>query len=211
MLDIKGCTISMDAMGTQKDIAEQIVDKEAHYVLALKGNQGKFFESIKTYMHEHGEKPENLICDYFDESHGRCVRRRYFAIDIPEDINKINEFKNLKTIIATENISTRSSDSPVTSEWRYFITDHSKDEAKLADYVRGHWGVENKLHWHLDVHLGDDKDKKLDRNGTENISRIKRFLLNLVRKNDTNSKKSVRSKLKRMLWDEEYFLKILSI
>lgn len=210
MLDIKGCTISMDAMGTQKDIVDQIVDKEAHYVLALKGNQGKFFESVKAHMHEHGEKPENLICDYFDESHGRCVRRRYFAIDIPEDINKINEFKNLKTIIATENISTRSSDSPVTSEWRYFITDHSKDEVKLADYVRGHWGVENKLHWHLDVHLGDDKDKKLDRNGTENISRIKRFLLNLVRKNDTNSKKSVRSKLKRILWDEEYFLKILS-
>lgn len=210
MLDIKGCTISMDAMGTQKDIVEQIVDKKAHYVLALKGNQGKFFESVKTYMHEHGEKPTNLICDYFDDSHGRCVRRRYFAVDIPEAINKINEFKNLKTIIATENISTRSSDSPVTSEWRYFITDHSKDDAKLADYVRGHWGVENKLHWHLDVHLGDDKDKKLDRNGTENISRIKRLLLNLVRKNDINSKTSVRSKLKRMLWDEEYFLKILS-
>ena len=66
------------------------------------------------------------------------------------------------------------------------------------------------MHWHLDVHLGDDKDKKLDRNGTENISRIKRFLLNLVRKNDSTAKKSVRYKLKRMLWDDEYFLKILS-
>ena len=210
ILDIDGSTISIDAMGTQKEIAEKIVDKNAHYVLALKGNKGKIFDTVKSYMQDHGQTSKDLKSDYFDESHGRFVRRRYFAVDIPDHIQKINQFKNLKSIIATENISMRSADAPVTSEWRYFITDHDKNEALIPDYVRGHWGVENKLHWQLDVHLGDDKDKKLDRNATENISRIKRLLLNLVRKNDPNSKKSVRSRLKMMLWDEEYFLKILS-
>lgn len=210
LVDIKDCTISIDAMGTQKEIADKIIDKNAHYVLALKGNKGKFFDTVKLYMQDHGQTSKDLQSDYFDDSHGRSVRRRYFAVDIPNHIQDINEFKNLKSIIATENIAMRSSDAEVTSEWRYFITDHDKNEASIPDYIRGHWGVENKLHWQLDVHLGDDKDKKLDRNATENISRIKRLLLNLVRKNDANSKKSVRSRLKMMLWDEEYFLKILS-
>ena len=80
----------------------------------------------------------------------------------------------------------------------------------MAEYIRGHWGVENKLHWVLDVHLNDDHDKKLDRNAADNFSRIKRLLLNLVRKNDADSKLSVGRKLKKMLWDENYFTKIIT-
>lgn len=209
LLDIKGSTISIDAMGAQKNVSEKIIEKEGHYVLALKGNQGNFHKEVKSYMESEGQKIGNLIRDYFDDSHGRTVRRRYFATAVPESL-KNNGFSNLKTLLATETISQRSKDAPVTAEWRYYITDHNKDNEKLPDYIRGHWGVENKLHWVLDVHLNDDNDKKLDRNAADNLSRIKRLLVNLVRKNDQHSKLSVGRKLKKMLWDENYFLKILT-
>ncbi|MFT6836343.1 MAG: putative transposase YbfD/YdcC, partial [Francisellaceae bacterium] len=75
-----------------------------------------------------------------------------------------NGFKDLKTLIATETISQRGVGSPLTAEWRYYITDHDNNNQKLPEYIRGHWGVGNKLHWALDVHLNDDLDKKLDRN-----------------------------------------------
>jgi predicted transposase YbfD/YdcC len=192
-----------------KDIAEKIRQEDGHYVLALKGNQGKFHEGVKSYMLEEGTALSNLILDGIDDSHGRSVRRRYFATEVPKSLVS-NGFKDLKTLIATETISQRGAGSPVTAEWRYYITDHDRNNEKLAEYIRGHWGVENKLHWILDVHLNDDHDKKLDRNAADNFSRIKRLLLNLVRKNDADSKLSVGRKLKKMLWDENYFTKIIT-
>ena len=208
LLDIKGSTISIDAMGTQKSISEVIVNKEANYVLALKGNQGKFHENVKKHMEDSGQGPENLIKDCLDESHGRVVRRRYFASDVPDSLAS-SGFKSLKTLIAMKTTSQRGDGSPVTSEWRYYISNHDKGNENIPAYIRGHWGVENKLHWVLDVHLGDDKDKKLDRNAADSISRIKRLLVNLIRKNDPCSNLSAGRKIKKMLWDDNYFIKIL--
>ena len=208
LLDIKGSTISIDAMGTQKSISDIIVKKEANYVLALKGNQGKFHENVKSHMEANGQGRDSLIEDYFDESHGRLIRRRYFASEVPESFTS-SGFKGLKTFIAMETISQRGKGTPVTSEWRYYISSHDSDNEKLPEYIRGHWGVENKLHWILDVHLGDDKDKKLDRNAADSISRIKRLLINLIRKNDPDTKLSMGRKIKKMLWDENYFIKVL--
>ncbi|QGP48960.1 Transposase (plasmid) [Piscirickettsia salmonis] len=208
LINIKGSTISIDAMGTQKAIAEKIINNEAHYVLALKGNQGNLHQEVKNHMETEGTCLENLVKDYFEKSHGRVVRRRYFACELPESLNELS-FPGMESIIATETISNNVGDSKVSAEWRYYISSHKPSEEKLPEYIRNHWGIENKLHWVLDVHLNDDADRKLNKNAVDNISRIKRLAVNLVRKNDSANKKSVRLKLKQLQWDENYLLNIL--
>ncbi|WP_230390247.1 ISAs1 family transposase [Piscirickettsia salmonis] len=208
LINIKGSTISIDAMGTQKAIAKKIIDNEAHYVLSLKGNQGNLHQEVKNHMENEGTCLENLVKDYFEKSHGRVVRRRYFTCELPESLNALS-FPGMESIIATETISNNVGDSKVSAEWRYYISSHKPSEEKLPEYIRNHWGIENKLHWVLDVHLNDDADRKLNKNAADNISRIKRLAVNLVRKNDFGNKKSVRLKLKQLQWDENYLLNIL--
>ncbi|QGP54031.1 Transposase [Piscirickettsia salmonis] len=252
LINIKGSTISIDAMGTQKAIAKKInkfaqnsiylssqqatryfgklplrvvmrfvffrsklrgirplaIDNEAHYVLSLKGNQGNLHQEVKNHMENEGTCLENLVKDYFEKSHGRVVRRRYFTCELPESLNALS-FPGMESIIATETISNNVGDSKVSAEWRYYISSHKPSEEKLPEYIRNHWGIENKLHWVLDVHLNDDADRKLNKNAVDNISRIKRLAVNLVRKNDFGNKKSVRLKLKQLQWDENYLLNIL--
>lgn len=206
LLDVKGCTISIDAMGCQTEIADKIVERGGEYVLALKGNQGKLHQEVEAYMQAEGISLNNLVSDYFDESHGRVTRRRYFACTA----SKLSDhyFSQLNTIIATETISDRG--SGVTAEWRYYISSHKADNEKLPEYIRGHWSIENKLHWILDVHLGDDADKKLEKNAVEILSRLRRMVINMVKSKPPEGKKrSTRSQLKRLVWDNDYLLSVL--
>ena len=208
LLELKGSTVSIDAMGAQEKIARQILEKDGDYVLALKGNKGNLHKTVKAYMEAEGADTPNLLRDYFDHSHGRDVRRRYFSCSVPESVKEFG-FPGMQSLIATETISNKQHDSKVTAEWRYYISSHPCDTSSLPDVIRGHWAVENKLHWVLDVHLKDDADRKLDRRAADNFSRIKRFIINMVRKNDTDKDLSVGRKLKKILWDDEYLKRIL--
>lgn len=206
LLNIKGSTITIDAMGCQSEIASEIINRGGEYVLALKGNQGNLHREVVKYMQEEGSSFENLAFDQFDKSHGRLVRRRYFvcpASKIPE-----HNFSHLNTVIATETISSRGANT--TAEWRYFISSHEHTNKDIPHYVRAHWGIENKLHWVLDVHLGDDGDKKLEKNAVEILARLRRMVINMVKsKPQEDKKRSVRSRLKRLIWDNDYLLSIL--
>ena len=120
-------------------------------------------------------------------------------------------FSKMKSIVATETITSSKYDNKgVTAEWRYYVTDHDKKNKKLPNYTRGHWGVES-MHWCLDVHLHDDKDKKYEKNAAENFAKVKRFLFNLVKKKPPVAKKkrSLRSHLKRVGWDLDYLVRLL--
>ena len=182
LLALEGSTVSIDAMGCNEKIISKILEQDAHYLIGLKKNQPKLFEAVENYSQNEGTKLENLVDDYFDNSHGRCVRRRYFAFDVPKEIRELG-FTKMNTIIATETISSSKYTKGGTSaEWRYYLTDHNKSNPKLATYVRGHWGVES-MHWCLDVHLNDDKDKKYEAKAAENFAKTKRFLFNLVKSN----------------------------
>ena len=115
----------------------------------------------------------------------------------------------MKTVIATETISTSNNKQDVTSEWRYYITNHDRENSNLHSYIRNHWQVES-LHWCLDVHLNDDRDKKYEENAAENFAKTKRFLLNLVKSIPPEGKKrSLRSNLKKVGWDSNYLVKLL--
>lgn len=208
ILDLEGATVSIDAIGCNEKIIKAILDKGAHYLIGLKKNQPKLYDAVEAHALNAGIDQENLIKDYFDDSHGRSVRRRYFAFDLPEEIKELG-FAKMQTVVATETISSSNYKDGVTSEWRYYLTDHDKSQQKLPIYVRGHWSVES-MHWCLDVHLNDDKDKKYEKNAAENFAKTKRFLLSLVKSKPPQGKKrSLRSNLKRVGWDLDYLVQLL--
>lgn len=208
LLDLEGSTISIDAIGCNEKIISTILQQGAHYLIGLKKNQPKLHEAVEKYVQAQVVTSDDLVKDYFDNSHGRCVRRRYFAFDVPQEIALLG-FSDMRTIIATETISSSNYASDVTSEWRYYLSDHDKANIKLPDYIRDHWQVES-MHWCLDVHLGDDKDKKYAENAAENFAKTKRFLFNLVKtKPPIGKKRSLRSNLKLVGWNLDYLVRLL--
>jgi predicted transposase YbfD/YdcC len=204
--------VTIDAAGCQKSIAEIIVKKKGDYVLGLKRNHPKLYEAIEEYIRKIGESDENRLFDAFDDSHGRSVRRRAFGYDVSK-LPETQDWPGAKTVVAVETISSKDNDPTykVSAEWRYYLSSRKYTDKSLPDYIRNHWGIENKLHWVLDVHLKEDNDQKAERKSVRSFALLKRIALNIVRSNDTSSKKrSLRRKLKRSGWDNDYLLSLLS-
>jgi len=172
-------------------------------VLALKKNHPGLYDQVEQYLQEKAIRPENRLEDHFDDGHGRLVRRRYFAADITH-LPICQEWKGLRSAIAVEVISS-SPQKPgeVTAQWRYYLTSHSADTKALHLFVRHHWGIENKLHWVLDVLLGEDADRKAERNSARAFAALKRMAVNIVRKIQPNSTTSLRSRIKLAGWDAQ--------
>lgn len=211
-LDLKRNTVTIDAAGCQKSIAEIIVQKKGDYVLGLKRNHPKLYEVVEEYIKKIGESNENRLFDAFDDSHGRSVRRRAFGYDVSK-LPETQDWIGVKTVVAVEAISSKDNDPShkVSAEWRYYLSSHKCTDKSLPDYIRNHWGIENKLHWVLDVHLKEDNDQKSERKSARSFSLLKRIALNIVRSNDLSTKKrSLRRKLKRSGWDNDYLLSLLS-
>ena len=197
-LDLKGKTVSIDAAGCQKTIANQIKEKKGAYVFGLKKNQPKLYQAAIELKTRVGENDANRLHDAFENNHGRLTRRRYFGYDAAT-IPGIENWAGAKSIIAVETISSHNNDPQrnVTAQWRYYLSSHASDELKVPDYIRHHWGIENKLHWILDVQFREDDDQKAERKSVRSFSLLRRIALNIVRTRDTTPKRSVRRKLKR--------------
>jgi predicted transposase YbfD/YdcC len=211
-LNIKGSTITIDAAGCQKQIVQSIVDKKGFYVLGLKRNNPKFYDLVEKHIASVGESNNNRLFDEFDNSHGRSTRRRYFGYDIRKIGEAVESWSGAKTVIAVETISSKINDAnnKVTAEWRYYLSNHDFKNPDLPKYVRNHWGIENKLHWMLDVHLKEDSDQKAERNSARSFSILRRIALNIVKTKDLTPKRSTRRKLKRSGWDNNYLLEMLA-
>jgi predicted transposase YbfD/YdcC len=209
-LALKGKTVSIDAAGCQKSIAKLIKEKEGDYVLGLKSNHPKLMQAAISLKKEQGEHSINCILDAFDEEHGRVVRRRYFGYDA-SSLPNIDKWLGAKSILAVETISSKSNDSAanVSAQWRYYLSSHTSNNKELPDYIRNHWSIENKLHWILDVHFKEDDDQKAERRSVRSFALLKRIALNIVRSKDTTPKRSMRRKLKRSAWDNQYLANIL--
>lgn len=159
MLDIKGCIVTIDAMGCQKEIAKQIVTQEGDYVLALKGNQGGLFEDVQLYMdslinQQLKNKPMQTT-QTLDKGHGRIEERRYWITDSIDWLPKKQDWEGLKSIGVVESI--RSIGEKVTTERRYYINSLPMNAVRFSDAVRTHWSIENQLHWSLDVSFNEDQ------------------------------------------------------
>lgn len=210
-LELKRNTVTIDAAGCQKSITKLIVEKKGNYVLGLKLNHPKLYRAVEGYTKKVGEHDQNRLFDAFDRGHGRTVRRRYFGYDVSK-LDEVKDFADAKTVIAVETISSKNNDldRKVTAEWRYYLSNHNCRNKNLANYIRNHWGIENKLHWILDVHLKEDNDRKAERKSARSFSLLKRIALNIVRTKDNTPKRSLRRKLKHSAWDDNYLLAMLS-
>lgn len=210
LLEVKGCIVTIDAMGCQKKIAAKIVDKDADYVLALKGNQGTLSEDVELFFTDAIEnKFKDIDFDYHetvDGGHGRVEIRRHWTISDIDWLDQKQHWKGLKTIGMVE--SERHVDEKVSVERRFFIASINKDAELLAKAVREHWGIENKVHWVLDIAFQEDDSRIRKDHAPENLAVIRHIALNLLR-SEKSHKVGIKAKRKIAGWDDSYLLKVL--
>ena len=210
LVDIKGAIITIDAMGTQTAIARQIIDGEADYVLALKGNQGSLYEAASQYV---DKQMQNDFADVkvrrhttTKTSHGREETRTYVQMSVPKDLTGISRWAGLKTIGIAIVICTRSGKETVNI--RYFISSLGIGIHRFANAVRSHWGIENSCHWCLDVTYREDESRIREKHLRENFAWLNRFTLSLLKQNGNG--KSVAMNRRRCGWNDDVLVQILT-
>lgn len=212
LLDLSGCIVTMDAMGCQKDHAKKITGKKADYVLALKGNQGLFHKEVEEYFLDALKlKFEDVPHQFFsggpEKDHGRKENRKYWLLTDLEWSSKAKEWSGLNAVGMVE--SERTEDGKTSKEVRFFCTSLS-DVQTFARAVREHWGVENGLHWNLDVSFDEDNSRVRKDNAPENLAVMRHIALNLL-KQETRVKHGIKAKRLKAGWDEVYLLRVLGL
>jgi predicted transposase YbfD/YdcC len=216
LLDLNGAVVTIDAMGCQTQIAEQIVANGGNYVLTVKENQPLLHDTLKRHLDEmilenfagvrHG------FIEQTDGDHGRIETRRAWVTDQLDDwldADQRARWRGLRSVAVVE--SRREVPLKATSvERRYFISSLAGvDAEQMARCVRGHWAVENKLHWVLDVSFAEDQARHRKDHSAENFSRLRRIALNLLRR-ETTKKRGIKGKRLNAAWDHDYLLKLLT-
>lgn len=187
-LAIKGCIVTIDAMGCQKDIAEQIVKQKGDYLLALKGNQGNFHEEVASFLtfakESNFKNVEHNFHEEIDVGHGRIETRRAYAIDFKKYKKHMPEglkWKKLTSIVMVETL--REGGDFKTTDTRFYISSCLPLAAPLLDASRKHWAVENSLHWTLDVTFREDESRIRKDAAPENYAIFRHIALNIIRRN----------------------------
>jgi predicted transposase YbfD/YdcC len=215
LLEIAGCIVTTDAIGCQKTIAQTIVDQDADYVLALKENQGHLYETFQDLF----QSPAEMVaagCDHHktvEKGHGRIEVRECWTTSDPDYLRyiseQLSEWPGLRSLVMV-----RSERSIIhgegTIKCRYFISSLDSD-AKLALHaVRTHWGIENKVHWILDIAFREDDCRVRKGNGAENFAVLRHIALNLL-KQEKSLKCGIKAKRKMAGWDHDYLLRVLTV
>lgn len=207
MLHLKNCIVTLDAIGTQKTIAQKLQTKKADYVLALKGNHGLLHDDIKTYWEDPGlPESEYQAFETTDKDHGRLETRRYRITDQLQWLTPKQDWPGLKTIGMVQ--SERIIGDQKTVQRRYYLSSLGPNAQEFARAVRAHWEIENQLHWSLDVSFREDQCRVRVKHAAENFALLRRIALHLLKK-DTSSKKSINRKRFRAALDPAYLEVIL--
>ena len=214
ILEINGCIITIDAIGTQTKIAEMILERGGDYLLAVKENQGRLFEDMQ-YIFEVDKQYDFKDAPYqyaktVNKNHGRIEIRQCWAISDPEYLSSIrekNRWPGLKSLIRIE--SERKIGETSESQVSYFITSLENDAKKILHAKRSHWGVENSLHWVLDIAFNEDHSRVRKDNSPQNFAIIRHMALNLL-KLEQSLKVGIKAKRLRCGWDTDYLLKVFS-
>jgi predicted transposase YbfD/YdcC len=212
-LEISGCIITIDAMGCQTEIAAEIVDQEADYVLALKDNQGNLFEDVKL-LFDDLEESHYKAYRYdghktVNKGHGRIEIRECWTISDPEILQHLRGFDRWKKLSTVSRIrSQRWIGDQKSCEDRYHIASITGAK-RILSAVRSHWGIENQLHWCLDIAFDEDRCRVRKEHGAENFAILRHIALNLLKQEKT-CKRSIKGKRLLAGWDEDYLFKVLS-
>lgn len=211
VLALQGCIVTIDAMGCQKAIAEKIVDKGAEYVLGLKGNQGSLHDDVSLYFQDCLSSGFQGVpydyCETIDGDHGRIETRRYWSTSDIDWLPQKGLWKNLHTIVMVQRERLLENNGSVDTS--YYISSLGSDAKELAKAVRGHWGIENSLHWVLDIAFREDESRIRKNHAPENFAILRHMALNLLKK-ESSVKKSIKTKRLKAGWDNRYLLKIFN-
>lgn len=214
ILDISGCIITIDAIGTQTKIAEAIIDGGADYLLSVKENQGHLYDDISwLFEYDQGNKFKDASYDHaktVNKGHGRIEVRECWCISDPEYLQSLkgaSKWKRLKSIAMIT--STRITDEKTTIKNRYYISSLPSKAKHLLQVARRHWSIENELHWVLDVALKEDHSRIRKEHAPENFAVLRHMAVSLLKQENT-AKGGIHAKQLQAAWNEDYLLKVLS-
>jgi predicted transposase YbfD/YdcC len=223
VLELSGCIVTVDAMGTQKKIAREIIEADADYVLALKGNHETVHEEVKSFLdHTVAERTQPravgaklsqaaatlAVLETVEKDHGRIETRRYYQSAELNWFADRAQWEGLRSVGMVE--AMREIGGQRTVERRYYLTSLAPDVATFARAARGHWGVENKLHWVLDVCFREDQSRARAGYAAENLAALRRLALNLLKREKTK-KRGIKGKQLNASWDHAYLLRLLGV
>lgn len=214
MLTIKGATVTIDAMGCQRKIAEKIIAKGADYILALKANQGALYDDVRLFLAEQTARDfaDTVVSRHetVEKSHGRIETRITTATDDIAWLNERHHWPGLKSIVMVERVREIGTHPGVRieRETRFHITSRAADAPTLSNAIRGHWGIENGLHWVMDMVFRDDECRIRKRNAPANFTTLKHMASNLLR--TAPGKDSLRVKRRVAAWDEDFLASLIA-
>jgi len=205
ILDIEGCIVTIDAIGTQRKIAKTIVDYDADYILAVKENQGYLKENVESAFLN--QKPESVDTST-EKGHGRIETRTCEMINTLDFFDVKEQWSGLKSLARIT--AQREIQDTITTQVRFYISSVEADAKEFNSYIRQHWAVENSLHWTLDVTFREDAQRKRNGKAAQNFALVQKIALNLLKKEE-NKRMSLKNKRLVAAWDNEFLLKILTI
>ena len=212
-LDIKGATVTIDAMGCQADIANKIVDQGAVYLLALKKNQPSLYESVEEYFSwartEPIEEKQLKVHNYEEHDHGRHTHRRVEVCNDVSWIETVREWKQLASIICVTRKCER--EGRLTEETSYYISSREWEAEDVAKCIQGHWSIENNLHWSLDAVFNEDGSRIYKGHAQENLSVVRKIAQGLLKSETTFKGGSIRRKSNRAAMLDEYAEMVLKL
>jgi predicted transposase YbfD/YdcC len=211
VLELSGCIVTLDAMGCQRQIAKEIIEADADYVLALKGNQATAHEEVKNYLDDAVSRADPRVLSYetVDKGHGRLEVRRYYQTGYVDWFTDRQDWEGLASFGLVE--STRETEGKTSVERRYYISSLAPDIQHFARAVRSHWSIENQLHWVMDVVFNEDQSRARSGYAAENLAMLRRWSLNLIKADTLKKRRSLKARKKAAGWDNRYLLHLLGI
>lgn len=210
-LELTGCVVTVDALNCQKSIAKEISEADADYVLALKGNHGTLHDEVKCFLEDAQQRGWRDVPHSFvkttDKEHGRLETRRYWITETTDWMADKPQWEKLRSLGLVEREV--EVDGKVRTERAYYLSSLSAEAERFAAAVRGHWGIENAVHWVLDVQMNEDRCRVCDRTAAQNLAALRVFCLNVLRR-DQQHKVGVRAKQKAAGWSPQYLLSLLT-
>jgi predicted transposase YbfD/YdcC len=212
LLNLKGCIVTMDALNTQKEIVHEIREQGADYLLALKDNHPHLRAEVEGIFEAVRRQPQAdrsvSRAQTNEQGHGRTEVRRSWSVAAPNWLTGYDQWRDLNSLVLIE--STRTIKDQTTTELRYFISSLPPDAARSMEAARSHWGIENSLHWVLDVVFREDDSRVRIKNAAENLALVRKITHNLLEQEKT-LKRGIKTKRLMASWDRDYLLKIIGL